>query len=94
MSERLNIRVIYPLEHPEQLRIETDVKDELVAELVGEFLLTQVGAGEDPSKAEKRDTYTIHLQLDLNGDVWYCKHDCGNKGLRDGILMDVVRRLR
>lgn len=93
MSERLNVRVTFPIEKPKEFKIETDIKDELVAKLIGEFLREQIGAGRDSSPADDRDTYTIHLQLDLGVDVWYCKHDCGNLGLRDGILMDVMRRL-
>lgn len=93
MSERLNIRITFPIDKPEEFKIETDIKDELVAELIGEFLREQIGAGKDLSPPDRREIYTIHLQLDLSGDVWYCKHDCGNLGLRDGILMDVMRRL-
>lgn len=93
MSERLNIRIAFPINDPAGFKIETDVKDGYVAELIGDFLRGQIGAGADPSPADERDIYTIHIQLDLNGDVWHCKHDCGNLGLRDGILMDVMRRL-
>lgn len=93
MSERLNVEVTYSVDNPDGFKIRTDVKDELVAEFIGEFLLGRIGAGEDSAKAEERETYTIHIQLDLCGDVWHTKHNCGNKGLRDGILMDVMRRL-
>ena len=93
MGERLNIKVVFPIGNPAGFKIETDVKDERVAELISDFLREQIGAGADSTPPDERDLYTIHLQLDLDGDVWYCKHDCGNLGLRDGILMDVMRRL-
>lgn len=94
MSERLNICITFPIDKPEGFKIETDIKDEFVAELIGEFLREQIGAGRDSSSPDRREIYTIHLQLDLSEDVWYCKHDCGNLGFRDGILMDVMGRLR
>ena len=91
---RLNVKVIFPIDEPEKFRIETDVRDDKVAELIGEFLRGQIGAGADDSPAAELDTYTIHIQLDMSCDRWFCRHDCGNLGLRDGILMDVARRLR
>ena len=93
MDECLNVRVIFPVNTPRDFKIETDVKDELVAELISEFLRCQIGAGEDLSPSNRLDVYTINLQLDLSEDVWYCKHDCGNLSLRDGILLDVLKRI-
>lgn len=94
MSERLNIRVIYSINSPDKFKIETDIKKEFIIQFMEEFLSRQVGKGEDKTPPNELEEYIIHIQLKLFGDVWYCKHNCGNLGLRDGILMDVVRRLK
>ena len=60
--------------------------------LVSEFLRTQIGKGADNNKAEERDKYTILINLDLSEDVFSVCNDCGNKGLRDGILQQFISR--
>jgi len=56
-------------------------------EIVSEFLRTQIGAGYDRSKPNQKDEYTIRINLDLSDDTFYIEHNCGNKSLRDGILL-------
>lgn len=57
------------------------------------FLQHQVGAGKDNSKPNKRNVYNIHFKVDLSYDVIKVSDNTGNKGLRDGILMDIYRQL-
>lgn len=92
-GNRFNVKVIFPINEPENFSLETDVRTEFVPELIFDFLRSQIGGGVDESLPEERDVYNIHLQLNLEGDIWCCKHDCGNLGLRDGILLDVLKRL-
>ena len=37
--------------------------------------------------------YTITIQLNLLDDSYRVEHDCGNRGLREGILMRVLKDL-
>jgi len=87
------LKVIFPINTPEEFRVETNARDEAVSELLTDFIHHQVGAGKDPSEANDLDVYEIELGIDLSDDSWRTRHNCGNKGLRDGILMDVVRRI-
>jgi len=92
MSERLFIEVRYDIE-ADFVHIESNIKAERQGEVVTDFIHSQVGAGKDETPAEKRGIYTIRLELELADDTFYVSHDCGNKGLRDGILMRVLRDL-
>lgn len=57
------------------------------------FLLYQVGAGEDNSKANEREVYNIRFEVDLSYDDIRVSDNIGNKGLRDGILVEVYKKL-
>ncbi|MCK5320962.1 hypothetical protein KAJ38_00105 [Candidatus Pacearchaeota archaeon] len=62
-------------------------------DVIEAFLRGQIGAGEDRSKANERDVYNIGLKWYPEKDRFECVSDTGNKGLRDGILLDVLGRL-
>lgn len=90
---RLTIKITFPINEPEKFKIESDIKQEHWGEIISEFIRSQMGTGKDNTPAEERDVYNITIQIDLSDDTFYCKHDCGNKGLREGILMDILGRL-
>lgn len=71
----------------------TTVRPEALAEVVEAFLRCQIGAGQDKTPPDTRDVYSIRIDLDLRDDSFRVQHDCGNKGLRDGILMAVLKQL-
>lgn len=71
----------------------TNVKQSYREELLSDFLQSQIGSGADDTPAVEWDAYEIQIGVDLSDDTFYVKHNCGNKGLRDGILMDVLRKL-
>jgi len=73
--------------------IESNIKPELRGDVLADFIHSQVGSGPDPSPSETHDQYIIKLGLALVDDTFYVSHNCGNKGLRDGILMRVLRDL-
>ena len=89
----LGIIIRYDIE-ADKAEIRTNVKREKVADLLGEYLHTIVGEGKDTAPSEEREVYEISLMLDLANDAWSTKHDCGNKGLREGIIMAVLALLR
>ena len=54
---------------------------------VKNFLRTQIGTGKDFSPPNNKSKYNIVIDLDLTDDTFYIQDDCGNKGVRDGILL-------
>ena len=78
----------------DEAKIRTNARREKVAELLDEYLQAVVGAGNAITPAQDHDVYRINLTLDLSNDTWLVKHNCGNKGLREGIVMATARFLR
>lgn len=74
----------------ERVEIKTNAKREVVGELIGDYLHSQVGTGKDTTPAEKHPVYNITIGVELDDDSWGSSHNCGNKGLREGILMRVM----
>jgi hypothetical protein len=71
-------------------KIKSNVKD--CKNFIFNFLRTQIGVGEDLSIANKINNYTITITLDLTTDIFSVEHNCGNLGLRDGILLNFLRQ--
>jgi hypothetical protein len=74
-------------------KFDTNIKKDKLSDIIATFLQGQMGAGSDPSKAIERDVYKIRLELDLSDDTFSSSSNCGNKGLRDGILYACVAQL-
>lgn len=72
----------------------TNIKEDYVSEITADFLRSQIGEGADNSKAEDQDIYEIDIFVDLSYDTFHCRHNCGNKGLREGILMRFLSKLK
>ncbi len=86
MSNELTMVITYNLTKDEFAYSGT-VKPELVKDMVSEFLRSQMGKGADDRPPNEIDEYVIQLGLDLSFDRVSCTDNCGNKGLREGILM-------
>ncbi len=93
MADLLFVEFKYPVGHPETFSFKTSFKEAVLSEVLGAFIQSQIGQGEDPSPARDLDFYTIRLELDVSTDTFRSSHNCGNKGLRDGILLDILSRL-
>lgn len=87
------IRIFFPI-NEEKPRISTDLKQDKVAEIIGEYLRTQLGKGKDESQPTIRNEYEITLELDLTDDSFKLQHDTGNMSLVTGILMEVAQKTR
>jgi hypothetical protein len=75
----------------ENVIIRTNAKHEKVQDLLEDYLHSIVGSGKDSTPMVERDTYKIVIGIELaEGDVWGSHHDCGNKGLRDGIIARIL----
>lgn len=78
----------------ETVKIGGNAKKEAVEELLADYLHSRVGAGKDETPPEKRDVYHIILGIDLSDDSWFVEHNCGNKGLREGLVMATLQFIK
>ena len=78
----------------DSVEIGGDIRKDKAADIIAEWIRTQMGEGEDRSPSHNRKTYHIEIDLDLSNDSMRATHDCGNKGLRDGILLRVLKKLK
>ena len=78
-----------------QICINTNIAETgKIHNMLNEFLRScSFGRGADNSEANVHDLYTISIGLTLQDDTWYTQHNCGNLGLRDGIVIEAIRRL-
>lgn len=93
MTHDLILDITYPINTPDDFKIDGNVKEECQTDLLSDFIRGQLGAGADNSPPIERSEYHIRICVDLDGDKFSVTSDTGNKGLRDGIVMDVIRRL-
>lgn len=93
MSSLLGIDFEYDVSTGKVTRLTTNVKRDKVVELLTEFLRGQIGQGADERQATERDRYAIKIRLDLADDQFSSSSDCGNYGLRDGIIMAAITQL-
>ena len=70
-----------------------NIKDERIPDILMEYLRSKIGSGEDHRKAEEHDLYTITIYLDLSCDGFSAGSNCGNNGLREGIIIDFRDRI-
>ena len=69
-------------------------KEEVHAEVISEYLRTQLGRGADDSKMIERRKYLISISLDTRDDTFHVSCDTNNRDLRDGILRDILSKLK
>jgi len=74
----------------ESVTIRTNAKHEMVHQLLEDYLHSIVGSSKDEAPMVERDVYKISVGVELADDSWGSGHDCGNKGLCDGIIMRVL----
>lgn len=74
----------------ESTTIRTNAKHDKVIDLLEDYLHAQVGSGKDATPMVELDVYNISIGVELGEDSWGSSHNCGNKGLRDGIIMRIL----
>jgi hypothetical protein len=82
----LNIELKYDVTK-NTLNIWSNIKRDRVEDILTTFIRTQIGKGEDKREANKLEEYRILIELDLSYDIFNITDNCGNKGLRDGIII-------
>lgn len=70
-----------------------DVKPEMSGEIIGAWIRGQIGKGKDKSPPEERDVYHISIEWYPENDDLVCRSDTGNKSLREGILIDILKKI-
>lgn len=80
------IQIVYFIKD-DKFNVSSSMNEEAVKECVELFLRGEMGRGKDNSTPEVRDKYTIDLHVYLSDDTINVYDDCGNAGLRDGMLM-------
>ena len=88
----LTLDITYHL-NDRRVEINGDVREECQSDLITEFLRGEVGAGVDNSPANERERYNISIRWYPHMDRFVVNDNTGNKGLRNGILCDVLRTL-
>lgn len=85
----IEVKIVYDVE-ADTFSVTGNAKDP--KGVATDFLRTQVGAGAENSPPNEQKEYTILINLELEQDVFSVSNDCGNKGLRDGILQRFISR--
>jgi hypothetical protein len=92
LDNHLTLDISYDIRN-ESFNIDSDANEEAYSSLIETYLHTQIGAGRDNSPANEKDIYHIRLEWYPQNDNFVIKSDTGNKRLREGILMKILRKL-
>jgi hypothetical protein len=87
MAKDLYLILQYRIKPEEARIVDTNIKNEHIKEILSDYVQAQIGKGEDFSKSEKREEYTIRIDCDLSDDTFYTRSNTGRKGLTLGIVM-------
>lgn len=84
------IEIQYDIEKGDY-NLNSNLKYKGISEVLGSYIRTQFGKGEDDSKPNEKDCYNLQLGWEPKNDKLIFSSDTGNKGLDLGILLDVFR---
>ena len=77
----------------EKFSVSGNVNREWLEEIVDTLIRNEIGKGEDSTEANKLDLYVIKFYVDLSEDIIKVNDNCGNKGLRLGILGQLLSNI-
>lgn len=75
-----------------EYKLDTNVREEYVNDLLETWIQGQAGRGKDTAKANELDIYHIRITCDLSYDTFRVRSDTGNKSLTCGIIMAVLSK--
>ena len=87
------MEITYDVEK-DKFDVKGDLNPDGQTEVLESFLRLQIGEGKDPNPMVEREQYHIKLQWFPDIDEIRSEYDTGNKGLRDGLLMELFRRTK
>ena len=85
------IDILYDVEKNE-FQTTSDMPEEEIYETVMNFLISKFGMEVDYTPSTNYDIYKIRLEYIDN--IIKCTHNCGNRILREGILLEYYGRLK
>lgn len=91
-EEYLTLDIIFYMQE-NRYETKSDMTLEGQINLLEWFLMDQSGAGGDGREAIDRKVYRITLKWNPDHDQITCDYNTGNKGLREGILTSVLKKL-
>ena len=80
-------------DEPDTFVLGGTIKQSAAKEIIDNWLRSQMGAGVDGRPANRLKTYHIEIDWYPGNDRFRCRSNCGNDGLRDGLLLYVVKKL-
>ncbi len=87
------IRIIYYVKKEHICIVDTNIKKEIIRDVLCEWILEQIGSGVGEKKYIKRDAYEILITCELTKDTFRTKSDTGNNSLTTGIVLRLINQL-
>ena len=92
MESYLTMNISYFLKEGD-FKITGNISKEGQSEVLGNILFGEFNREKDNRKADKREEYNIEIKWHPHMDRIEVSENTGNYGLRDGILLDIFKRL-
>jgi hypothetical protein len=91
----LYVDLTYPHDHPENFKLNTNIKESLVSSFLIKYFLSILGkkseAIQSTTSFNDLPVYHVRLELNLRNDHFRLTSDCGNDSLAVGILLNFIR---
>ncbi len=89
------VQIKYNMSEPRGTVIRTNVKQDVVKDVLVAWLLDQVGGGliRDLRGSDKKNEYNVSIKFDLIDGNFYISSDTGDSGLTVGIVAYVSQNL-
>ena len=84
------INIKYDLKQ-DKTTIDTNIKDEMLEEMLSDVIRSQQGLGVDDSPYTHKEIYNIDIKIDLSNDNISIKSDTGNDSLTCGIIIQAFK---
>lgn len=92
MEEKLTLGIKFDI-NKDKVEFYGNINEDGMEAIITNWIQGQIGKGKDNTPANQRDVYNIEIDWYPEDDRLVCRHNCGNKGLREGILMRVLQDL-
>lgn len=89
----IRVEIIHNVKDPDKSLIKTNVRKGMVSGILGEWIHSQIGCGEDKREVKEKDIYRIIIELDLRNDAFRTASDTGNANSTAGSILNIFKRL-
>jgi len=87
------ITIMFAEKNAVPMELTTNATRRYLPELLECWLTLQQGKGPDDRPCNKKDAYTVRIEVDLTEDIFETTSDTGNKGLTAGIVQHAFQNL-